>query len=107
MTMPLEGASNFGFYCSAAPPLTAGWLVIGSFEPFALVRLSRDSLSQAPPISVFPVQSDATGYLEVVVPLAPGTRGMRFTTRCLFKNPPSCPGPASWSSSNGLRITVQ
>jgi hypothetical protein len=106
IAMPLSGASNFGFYCSGAPPRTAGWLVLGSTEVFAIAAVGEGS-NIAPPFSVIPVLSDSAGYLEVDLPIAPGTQGMTFTARCYFRNPPTCQGASSWSTSNGLFISIQ
>lgn len=106
--MPVQGAASFGFYCSAAPPLARGWLLVGfsnAQSPFALARNTGPALPT--PLSILPVQSDAAGYAEIPLPLKTGTQGLVFSARCFFKNPSTCLGPMPFSSSNGLLITVQ
>ncbi len=106
--MPVAGASSFGFYCSGAPPLADGKLVL-VFTSSAAITIPAPERTLLPPtsISLLKIRSDAAGYTEVSFPLALGTQGMQFTARALFRNTTSCPGPAAWSSSNGLLITVQ
>ncbi len=106
--MPVAGASSFGFYCSGAPPLADGMLVV-AFASSTAITVPAPERTLLPPtsISLLKIRSDAAGYTEIPFPLALGTQGMQFTARSLFRNTTSCPGPAAWSSSNGLSITVQ
>jgi hypothetical protein len=106
--MPVEGDASFGIYCSSAPPLASGWLLV-SIPGIQAVTSVAAELEQAlpPPIAMVPIQSDAAGYGEVSIPISPGTKGMRFSARCFFTNPPACPGSRLRSVSNGLLITVQ
>ncbi len=106
--IPVAGASSFGFYCSGAPPLADGMLVV-AFISSTAIKLPSPERALFPPtsISILKIRSDAAGYAEVSFPLALGTQGLQFTARSIFRNTTSCPGPAAWSSSNGLSIAVQ
>jgi hypothetical protein len=106
--MPVEGDASFGIYCSGAPPLASGWLLV-SIPGFQTITSFAPELEQPfpTPISMLAIQSDASGYGEVSMPISPGTKGMRFSARCFFTNPPACPGSRPRSASNGLLITVQ
>ena len=101
--MPLAGASGFGLYCSGAPPLAKGLLVLGPTDTPHGSPL--DGLIGV--VAAISVQSDASGYVETPLPLPPSTEGLRFAARYVFTNTLGCPGNGSASTSNGLFVTVQ
>ena len=98
------GAASFGFYCSGAPPFAKGLLVLGSRDRIhsGPVELSLGLIS-----AVYHVESDATGYVETVVPLPTHSQGISFPARYFFQATAECPAPGGKCSSNGLFITVQ
>lgn len=108
--MPVAGSSTFGLYCSGAPPLANGWLLIGeplsSVGPISLSTSRKLGMAHGL-TSVMRVQSDAAGYVETRLPLSAVTTGTKIVCQYRFHNPTSCPGATTWSSSNRLLITVQ
>jgi hypothetical protein len=106
--MPAAGASTFSLYCSGAPPLATGWLLIGTASPTSTlsggaavwIALNR-------PWTRIPVTVNSDGYVETVLPLSAGASGKRVSCQYVFKNTPLCPGAGTLSASNGLTITVQ
>ncbi len=105
--MPVAGASTFGLYCSGAPPLAHGFLLVSIAGSSSALRATRPLRFGMPPTIVQFVESNAEGYAEARLPLPAGSTGMQLVCRYLFKNTYSCMGPLPWSTSNGLFVTVQ
>ncbi len=106
--MPVSGSTRFAVFCSGAPPLGAGWLLLG--EPLASPILASGVELWVRPrdaVGLVPVLSDGDGWVEVLVPLTNVPAGTRLGAQYLFQNSPTCTGTAVWSSSNLLAITVQ
>jgi len=98
--MPVAGSTRFAVYCSAAPPNSAGLLIIG--RPGGLPDLYR-----AQSVLRIPIQSDAAGYVETALPLPTGAAGQQFALQYVFRNPPGCAGLRSFSTSNAIKLTLQ
>ena len=107
--MPAGGALDFTLACSAAPPLTVGWLLLGVAPdpvgtPFLGARLHVDPFNF---VLALPITSTAAGYASVRVPLYRTWRGAHLFGQFLWANPATCVGSGPMSSSNALEIVVQ
>ncbi len=105
--MPVAGASTFGVYCSAAPPLARGFLIVSMAGSSSALRQTGSGRLGMPPTMVQLVESNAEGFAETRLPLPAGVTGMQLICRYVFRNTSSCTGPLPWSATNGLLITVQ
>lgn len=105
---PVSGAADFGLYCSGAPELARGALLIGrpSSVPttFGGATLHIDRLAG---FRALRVTSDEYGYLETQLPVPALPPGTAFTAQYVFQNNTACPGSTRFSSSNALRLVVQ
>jgi hypothetical protein len=105
--MPAAGASNFGCWCSGAPALANGFLLIGerasSPTPIAGMHVWIDV---SRPFSRISVRSDDRGYVERSLPIPAGTTGRSVAMQFVFSPATTCPG-AGWSASKALHVTVQ
>jgi hypothetical protein len=104
--MPSAGIADFSVYCSGAPPLADGVLVIGTHGG-SLFHVGSSIPGRHVIYQILPVRSDSRGYVETVLPIPSGTTGKQFVCQYSFTNPSTCAGPSAKSSSNGLRVTVQ
>jgi hypothetical protein len=106
--MPAAGASGFSVYCSGAPPLAAGIVVVGQPNPQRTSVFGASLLIRpARPWTSIPVLSGVDGYVETPLSLRTAIAGAQFACQYLFQNTAACGGTGSWSSSNALTITVQ
>jgi hypothetical protein len=106
--MPVAGDPDFGVYCSGAPPLASGWLLIGNPAPWpVLVNGLAVWIALGQPTRRVPIVSDADGYVEIPLSLSSLSRGQSSSMQCFFAGTPSCGGLGSWSASNGITITAQ
>jgi hypothetical protein len=104
---PLHGNSEFGIYCSGAPPNSSGCMLIGSMSSL-LQHIGGVSIGLHNVYRLLPVQSDSLGYVETSIPIASGIpAGDTFSCEYIFVNPPSCSGLSSISTSNVLHVIVQ
>ncbi len=106
--MPKSGTASFAFFCSGAPPMANGWLLLGQVlaAPAQVGGLPL-WISPTGPMARIPVTSDGDGWVETPVPLTTAAAGQVFAGQYLFRNPPSCQGRGPWSTSNALVVTVQ
>jgi hypothetical protein len=109
MEMPVAGSQTFGLYCSGAPPLAGGALVVSvpGGAPGTLLPGPGKLGTVTGPTFVRYVTSDAAGYVEKRFPLPAGSSGMKLLCQLVFQNPPQCTGESPSSSSNRLLLTVQ
>jgi hypothetical protein len=107
--MPVAGSKTFGLYCSGAPPLAGGTLVVSvpGGAPGTLLPGPGKLGTVTGPTFVRYVASDAAGYVENGLPLPAGSSGMKLLCQFVFQNPPQCTGESPSSSSNRLLLTVQ
>jgi len=108
--MAVSGDSTFGLTCSAAPPLSSGFLVLGfGPDPNGGLVLPQFTflLDVSKPLVAILDTSDAAGYAELDLPLPPGTAGIEFFTQYVWVNTATCGGLGTLSSSNALAVTVQ
>jgi hypothetical protein len=106
--MPKLGSSTFGLTCTQGPPARSG-----------LVALSLSSLDRPLPavgvglwidptglLALLPTQTDGLGFCELRlrVPSNPAAVGLTAYGQFLWADPV---GPAGWSASNALAISVQ
>ena len=103
--MPTAGSTHFSIYCSSAPPNATGWLLLG--QPSQGLGHIGGGMGTHRIQRILPVQSDALGYVETVLPLTSHPAGTRLTAQYVFLNPPACQGTRGTSSSPRLLITVQ
>ncbi len=95
--MPRAG-EPFGVYCSQAPPLGRGFLLVSP------ATLAGEGISGA--LSwLRPVQADADGFVETRLGTLVIPRGSAFRCRYVFFDSGSCASSASWG--NGLLVRVQ
>ena len=105
--MPLGGASSFGLYVEGAPPSADGWLRVSLPRGASWVTDVGLGKVTEPPSWVVPIRSDAEGFVEIPMSLAPGSEGARFRCRTFFVNTPLCPGTGSLCWSQALEVVVQ
>ncbi len=106
--MPVAGAQSFSVYCSAAPPLTSGWLLLGAPRTTPLfAQGARVWVDLQQPFRRLPATTDAAGWCEIVLPMPAASTGMRIATQFAFPSPTWCPSASPWVASNALEITVQ
>lgn len=105
--MPEVGATRFSLLCSAAPPNTAGWLLISSAAAQPAVVRSGATVHIDPTVlsHQIPVTSDIAGFVEVQVPSLQTAVGARYYAQYLFTG--NCGASTGWTASNALEITVQ
>lgn len=108
--MPVAGSSSFALYCSGAPPLASGWLLVSVTQPH-LTQVGGTGagsvLGLARPWARIAVTADAAGYVETNLPLAANWTGRVFHCQYLFANTPYCNGPRRYCTTNPVTITVQ
>jgi hypothetical protein len=106
--MPAEGAESFGLWCSGAPPLASGFLLLGDLLsqpiPWNGVELWIDP---AAPFVRALTTSDEAGYAEIALPIPPGSQGQVLGAQYFFPGTAACGGPLTWTASSGLQITLQ
>ncbi len=107
--MPAGGTQDFTVVCSAAPPSTAGWLVLGVAPDAAGTPVLGANLHVSVNnfILALPLTSSATGFGSVRLPLYRTWRGTSLFAQFVWVNPPNCTGNGPLSSSNALQIVVQ
>jgi hypothetical protein len=107
--MPASGAQDFSFYCSGAPPLSTGWLVLGRERVAPARRLGVDVwVNLNPPVRIIPVMSDTDGYVDHPLSLANATSGGVLAAQFFFRTTAECPGSSgAWCASDAVRVTVQ
>jgi hypothetical protein len=106
--MPAAGAQGFGFYCSGAPPLAEGWLVLGLEAPApTLVQGASVWLDPSHRLIRRRVQSNADGFVETPMPLTSAHSGQHFAAQYVFANTASCSGPGGFSASHAVLVDVQ
>lgn len=104
---PLAGAVNFSLWCSQAPPMSSGFLLIGSpaTSPTNINGVAV-WLATNRPIRRIPVITDGYGWVRTNVDLTNAQPGRRLTGQFLIRNTPTC-GNQSWCASNAVNVTVQ
>ncbi|MBI5363503.1 MAG: hypothetical protein HZA53_10025 [Planctomycetes bacterium] len=107
--MPAAGASNFGFYCTAAPPLASGWLLIGrSGAPVPIQVLGAKLwIDPSRGLSRLPVTANALGYVERPVTIPTSAQGEHFVAQFVFPGLTHCGAGWGIAASDALKITVQ
>jgi hypothetical protein len=106
--MPAAGAASYSLYCSAAPPLAKGWLILGRRAQAATtVHGVSIWIDLSLPVRKLPIAADAAGYVETQFPLSSAPSGLKFAGQYLFRNTSACPGSGPWSASNALDVMVQ
>lgn len=105
--MPEVGATRFSRLCSAAPPNTAGWLLISSAPAQPTISRSGATVYVDPASFThqIPVTSDIAGFVEVQLPSLQSAVGARYYAQYLFTG--NCGTSSGWTASNALEITVQ
>jgi hypothetical protein len=105
---PTAGDMRFGFYCSAAPAVQPGWLIVGQPSSTgtnvggATLWIDLDL-----PHVVLPALANEQGYVEVDHPLGAATPGQTFAVQFVFPTSGLCPTPARRATSNALVVVVQ
>ena len=106
--MPSSGASDFGFWCSGAPPNAQGWLLLGrEAQVPTLIQGAALWLDRSNRLLRIPVVSNADGFVETPLPLTAVPSGLHFAAQYVFLNTATCPGLGPWSMSHALLVDVQ
>jgi len=107
--MPLSPEPGFAFTCVGAPPITAGYLILGLGQVAGGFPVLGVTLypSPAAPYIIYPAATNGAGYAETHLPIPPGLRGITFYTQFLWANTKQCGGTGTHSASNAMRVTVQ
>ena len=102
------GSPKVPLTCTRAPALTPGWLAIGvpTFDQPHDAAGALGWVDFAQTYLLLPVSSDRWGYSrsDLGVPDAQDLIGQQFAAQFFW--PDAC-GPAGWSASNALAITIQ
>ena len=107
--MPKAGATGFRLWCSAAPPLSSGFLLVSTL-PAQPTGTSHGVFLWVDPgalVSVVPVFTTRDGYAEIAYPLTGLAPGAKRYVQFVFFNTASCPGSSALCASDALGITVQ
>jgi hypothetical protein len=106
--MPKLGSSTFGVTCTQGPPARSGLLALSLSAldrplPAVGVGLWIDPTGL---LALLPTQTDGLGFCELRlrIPSNPAAVGLTAFAQFVWKDPA---GPAGWSASNALAITVQ
>ncbi len=104
---PLSGTPDFALWCSQAPPMSTGFLLLGTAASTP-IQVAGVALWLEPnrPIKRIPITSDGFGWVRTNVDLTGVPPGKRFAGQFLIRNTPVC-GAQGWCSSNAVAITVQ
>lgn len=106
--MPAAGSQTFALWCSGAPPLAQGWLLMGSRRDAPLaVGGSEVWVDLTHPFTRIPAVADAFGYLETPISLPATSTGRHAAAQYVFRNPITCATSHLACSSNALEIAVQ
>jgi len=106
--MPSAGAVGFGFWCSGAPPLAQGWLLLGYEAPTPApghgAAIWLDLSRRIFPIAV---QTNVDGFVETALPLTAIPIGAHFAAQYVFLNTATCTGLGPFSASHVVLVDVQ